>query len=155
MIVTCALSVTVFYLLYRLPKIREEVQRNLDRCQDELDKLPSAPKDDASTEILKMVNSFCKELGDTIYGTGDNKTMVQGNRVSYDRFGKSILGTAPNFQPFESSLSAEVSDNEAEDRNMSDVEGTSSTQPIYLQEVRETIKRYLLPSLRNVTVGIS
>ena len=136
----------------------------------EFKELPPAPKLDAPTEILGMLNRFSRDLSDIIYGRGDDKSMVQNNHTTYESFKSDIWATALNFKPFEKKVTETASkakskrarpeneeseDSEDEDSEDSDSEDSDSNadtsvpdepvksvvKPCYLSDIRQIIKR--------------
>ena len=130
-----------------MPKLSSEVQWSLERCQAELDALPPAPKlDFPAAEILDMINGFCLELKALVLGNDDDRSVVQDNRDSYDRFLKSIQATVPRFSLRERRRADSTLDDVVKlEQNFEDGDvdlyQSSVIEPLYLSHVHLTIKK--------------
>jgi hypothetical protein len=96
-----------------------------------------------------MVTSFCGEVRSLILGLESYERLIQQCRPAYKRFTRNIRGTAPKFQPYQSTdrnrgvMSVEdyaeiPHEDEDEDEDV-DVKA-----PMYLDDVRRHIEKYYL-----------
>ena len=138
----------VFYLTssHSLPKLQSDVKTALDRTNAELAILPAPLVKDPSSELLGMVTKFCTGFGAYVEGTRGSERLIQDNLNAYIEFKSSIRHSAPDFRPF-----VTVNDTPASLIDVSEVLGDeplperydSIHQPIYLQDVRAHISRYV------------
>jgi len=85
-----------------LPELAGELQNLLKETESQIQKLPSAPSDDAQGEIILLVSDFARELATYVEGTPDDNGIHQAIRPLNRTFMSMIQGTAPDFSPFES-----------------------------------------------------
>lgn len=153
--------------LCRLPKLRDQAEKQLVGYRERLSQLPQELRFDASTEVLGRITEFSQEFAQMALGNGiefftgasmgtaiendqysdGGKSFVQKNRATYEKFKVEIRRTAPDFRPF---VNWQVYDNpfdsqrynggsEEEDEG-EDVNGI----PRDLSDVRKIIKRQVL-----------
>ncbi|KIJ12488.1 hypothetical protein PAXINDRAFT_171173 [Paxillus involutus ATCC 200175] len=84
-----------------LAKLKQDVERLLASCLDDLVALPAPLTSDPQVEVLGKVNEFCTAFKGIIDGTSSDKRLAQRNRALYADFKRDIRGTAPDFRPFE------------------------------------------------------
>lgn len=77
-----------------------ELQDLLDDTEDQINRLPKAPDDDAQGEIITLVTGFSRELATYVEGTPDDNGIHQAIRPFNKAFFSEIRGTAPRFSPF-------------------------------------------------------
>lgn len=114
-----------------LPKLKQEVERLLAKCNEELKDLPPPITNDAYTEIMGHITRFCTAFQGAVYGRNEERSLVQGNRAHYDAFETDIHGTAPLF----------VSSTHFDFESISPVLTDSTPEPLNLEDVRKVIKR--------------
>lgn len=153
--------------LCRLPKLRDQAEKQLVGYRERLSQLPQELRFDASTEVLGRITEFSQEFAQMALGNGiefftgasmgtaiendqysdGGKSFVQKNRATYEKFKVEIRRTAPDFRPF---VNWQMYDNpfdsqrynggsEEEDEG-EDVNGI----PRDLSDVRKIIKRQVL-----------
>ncbi|KAF8839213.1 hypothetical protein BDN67DRAFT_906024 [Paxillus ammoniavirescens] len=83
-----------------LAKLKQDVERLLASCLEDLVALPAPLTGDPQVEVLGKVNDFCAAFKGIIDGTGSDKRLAQRNRALYADFKRDIRGTAPDFRPF-------------------------------------------------------
>ncbi|KAI8978167.1 P-loop containing nucleoside triphosphate hydrolase protein [Trametes punicea] len=88
----------------RLPSILEELQDLLGTTDEELNKLPKPPSNDALSEVLHLLSTFGKGLAQLLEGTPDVDGLLQSIRPACDDFRQAIRGTEPDFRPYERQL---------------------------------------------------
>ena len=101
--------------------MRADAERQLAECRTNLRRLPEAPRVDPAVEILRLINTFCQDLNNTVYGytsaglgqlfshpngsskksLGELTAFVRRNREMYEELKSEIRATAPDFRPFE------------------------------------------------------
>ncbi|KAG2052283.1 hypothetical protein BDR06DRAFT_888137 [Suillus hirtellus] len=84
-----------------LPRLREDIDKLLAQCNQELGALPPPLADDPQIEVLGRVNAFCDVFKSYVNGSHEDKRLAQRNRALYAIFKRDIRGTAPDFRPFE------------------------------------------------------
>ncbi|TDL21013.1 hypothetical protein BD410DRAFT_790079 [Rickenella mellea] len=122
-----------------LPTLKAQAQRKIDECRKELELLPAPLMHEPSAEILEMINKFCGELKEAVYGKGNFKLFIQQNQASYRAFKIKIRSTAPDFRPVENvSKCAAISDVEESDEI--GAHNFTNATPYDLYGVRRVIK---------------
>jgi hypothetical protein len=129
------LSTLLVRLIERsLPKLKQDVEQLIDDCVEKLGRLPAPITNDPHTEILGRITRFCATFQGAVYGSNEEKGLVQANRAHYETFEKDIRETAPNFVP---STSLHITS----DSDSLDVAPTNITsEPLNLNDVRKVIK---------------
>ncbi|KAG1903478.1 P-loop containing nucleoside triphosphate hydrolase protein [Suillus fuscotomentosus] len=84
-----------------LPRLREDIDKLLAQCNQELGALPPPLANDPQIEVLGRVNAFCDVFKGYVNGSHEDKRLAQRNRALYAIFKRDIRGTAPDFRPFE------------------------------------------------------
>ncbi|KAF9220693.1 hypothetical protein BS17DRAFT_882330 [Gyrodon lividus] len=84
-----------------LPQLKQDVERLLASCLEDLSTLPAPLTADPQIEVLRKVNEFCAAFKSVVDGTSSDKRLAQRNRALYAIFKRDIRGTAPDFRPFE------------------------------------------------------
>ncbi|KAJ7609630.1 P-loop containing nucleoside triphosphate hydrolase protein [Roridomyces roridus] len=99
----CLSRLLVSHMEDSLPGLRRQVAGLLEKCSDDLNRLPSPPVSDSepAAAVLLMVTEFCRAFRAAVFGdTEDHKAFVQTNRQHYARFQADIKSTVPDFRPF-------------------------------------------------------
>ncbi|KAJ7609650.1 P-loop containing nucleoside triphosphate hydrolase protein [Roridomyces roridus] len=99
----CLSRLLVSHMEDSLPGLRRQVTGLLEKCSDDLNRLPSPPVSDSepAAAVLLMVTEFCRAFRAAVFGdTEDHKAFVQTNRQHYARFQADIKSTVPDFRPF-------------------------------------------------------
>ncbi|KAJ7641667.1 P-loop containing nucleoside triphosphate hydrolase protein [Roridomyces roridus] len=99
----CLSRLLVSHMEDSLPGLRRQVAGLLEKCSDDLNRLPSPPVSDSepAAAVLLMVTEFCRAFRAAVFGdTEDYKAFVQTNRQHYGQFQADIKCTVPDFRPF-------------------------------------------------------
>ena len=124
---------------YRLPDLRSAARESLDAVREQLEALPPPMSDNPAHELLCMVTTFASEVKSLIQGAESYERLLQKCRPAYEAFKRHILGTAPQFEPFESSVAVEVEVSRDRTKNHS--------RSMNLDDVRRHIERHVARSL--------
>ncbi|KAF8839207.1 hypothetical protein BDN67DRAFT_970437 [Paxillus ammoniavirescens] len=130
-----------------LPKLKQDVDRLLASCLEDLSALPAPLSSDPQIEVLGKVNDFCAAFKSVVDGTGSDKRLAQRNRALYATFKKDIRGTAPDFRPFENPKDYTPFDTLEPDETLGDRD--PGVQTMGLSEIRQTIKDSIAWELPN------
>ncbi|KAI9568111.1 P-loop containing nucleoside triphosphate hydrolase protein [Boletus coccyginus] len=84
-----------------IPELRQNVERLLASCMEEISTLPKPLESDPQIEVLARVSAFCDAFKSAVSGTSSDKRLAQRNRALYALFARDIRGTSPDFRPFE------------------------------------------------------
>ncbi|KAF8545769.1 hypothetical protein OG21DRAFT_1491940 [Imleria badia] len=84
-----------------IPQLRQDVERLLASCLEEISSLPKPLEADPQIEVLVRVNAFCDAFKGVVSGASSDKGLAQRNRALYSIFARDIRGTSPDFRPFE------------------------------------------------------
>ncbi|KAK0200154.1 P-loop containing nucleoside triphosphate hydrolase protein [Desarmillaria ectypa] len=85
-----------------IPTLKQSVDELLTSDRAEYNALPPLlPTDEAWSQIIILIHQFCVDVEAAIEGKDAHKKLVQDNRARYEQFKRDILGTCPNFRPFE------------------------------------------------------
>ncbi|KAK0214372.1 P-loop containing nucleoside triphosphate hydrolase protein [Armillaria fumosa] len=85
-----------------IPTLKKSVDDILASDRAELSALPPLPPTgEAWAQITLLIHKFCVDVQAAIEGKEEHKGLVQRNRARYAQFKRDILGTCPNFRPFE------------------------------------------------------
>ncbi|KAK0501905.1 P-loop containing nucleoside triphosphate hydrolase protein [Armillaria luteobubalina] len=85
-----------------IPTLKKSVDDILARDRAERSALPPLPPTgEAWAQITLLIHKFCVDVQAAIEGKEEHKGLVQCNRARYAQFKRDILGTCPNFRPFE------------------------------------------------------
>ncbi|KAK0220837.1 P-loop containing nucleoside triphosphate hydrolase protein [Armillaria nabsnona] len=85
-----------------IPTLKQSVDDILASDRAELDTLPPLPPTgEAWAQITILIHKFCVDVQAAVEGKEEHKGLVQRNRARYAQFKRDILGTCPNFRPFE------------------------------------------------------
>ncbi|KAF8434538.1 P-loop containing nucleoside triphosphate hydrolase protein [Boletus edulis BED1] len=83
-----------------IPQLKQDVERLLGSCLEEIGALPPPVEVDPQIEVLRRVNAFCCAFKDVVSGASSDKSLAQRNRALYTIFAREIGGTSPDFRPF-------------------------------------------------------
>jgi GTPase SAR1 family protein len=84
-----------------VPQLRQDVERLLASCLEEIGTLPKPLEADPQIEVLARVNAFCDAFKGVVSGASSDKSLAQRNRALYTIFARDIRGTSPDFRPFD------------------------------------------------------
>ncbi|KIJ12489.1 hypothetical protein PAXINDRAFT_171186 [Paxillus involutus ATCC 200175] len=131
-----------------LAKLKQDVERLLASCLDDLVALPAPLTSDPQVEVLGKVNEFCTAFKGIIDGTSSDKRLAQRNRALYADFKRDIRGTAPDFRPFERPHRYEPLDS-LEPNEPFLIRRNPGVRTMGLSEVRQAIKDAIAWELPN------
>ncbi|PSR74398.1 hypothetical protein PHLCEN_2v9906 [Hermanssonia centrifuga] len=155
----CPLSFS-FYLLtekgleLRLPKLQNEVTRQLSACDDGQSKLPPAITTDPSSYILTLITEFCDEVKLHVKG-GDMRAsslpVIQLNHRTYAAYKHDVRCTAPIFLPFSNAENSGYDTKQYSRLDEEDelVASICSGRILNLDDVRERIRQSRARELPN------
>ncbi|RPD70203.1 hypothetical protein L226DRAFT_574923 [Lentinus tigrinus ALCF2SS1-7] len=92
-----------------LPRMINEVARQIKQCDRELHALPAPVTSDPLLFMMDLVSKFCFEVKERVRGSTTHTTLVQKNNAVYQELKLAIGRTAPAFIPFESSRPCDLS----------------------------------------------
>ncbi|KAF9220695.1 hypothetical protein BS17DRAFT_810582 [Gyrodon lividus] len=121
-----------------LPKLKEDVEKLLASCNEELGSLPAPLATDPQVEVVRKISAFCDAYKAAVFGTGSDKSLAQQNRALYELLKRNIRGTAPDFRPFEQPVHFVPFDDLNGAMVLSERDPGVSTMGVY--EVRKVIK---------------
>ncbi|KAG8216434.1 P-loop containing nucleoside triphosphate hydrolase protein [Butyriboletus roseoflavus] len=84
-----------------IPQLKQDVERLLAACLEEISTLPKPLEADPQIEVLVRVNAFCDAFKGVVSGASSDKSLAQRNRALYAIFAQNVRGTSPDFRPFE------------------------------------------------------
>lgn len=87
--------------LSSIPQLRQDVERLLALCLEEISTLPKPLETDPQIEVLVRVNAFCDAFKGVVSGSSSDKSLAQRNRALYTILARDIQSTSPDFRPFE------------------------------------------------------
>ncbi|KAI9452815.1 P-loop containing nucleoside triphosphate hydrolase protein [Russula earlei] len=76
-----------------------EVNKQLDRTNNEISRLPSPPSSEPVGEMLRLIGLFVRSIERLVEGTPDDDGLIQALREPRVDFKKAICQTAPDFRP--------------------------------------------------------
>ncbi|KAI9452814.1 P-loop containing nucleoside triphosphate hydrolase protein [Russula earlei] len=76
-----------------------EVNKQLDRTNNEISRLPSPPSSEPVGEMLRLIGLFVRSIEHLVDGTPDDDGLIQALRGPRVDFKKAICQTAPDFRP--------------------------------------------------------
>lgn len=128
-----------------LPKIRTEALARLDDCRRELSALPAAIGTEPATHLLMLLTGLCDDVQQYIRGGGRVSRLVHDNRDAYAAFKRAVRSTAPNFVPVPDAGQGGADEVRVlEGDGEEPAEGlVSMMKPMYLNDMRKHIKRYI------------
>jgi hypothetical protein len=144
----------VFLFFFRMPQIRDELDRSINDTRELLSGLPPPPTSDPRSEILTLLHKFSQDLAQQIEGVpdgihdADEQGLIQAIRPVQEKFKRAIRATAPNFSPLEKSVSAKNWERPDFAPSLlvweEGAENTAVTKapPIFVDEVLERARRY-------------
>ncbi|KAF9482868.1 hypothetical protein BDN70DRAFT_379786 [Pholiota conissans] len=112
-----------------LPDLWSTVEAELAECFKAISLLPPVSNVEPSTEIIRRVNEFCRDVSEAVRGDRPDRRFIQKNKARYLRYKNDIVDTAPDFRPFEDSTKY------GEDL------ASSRTAPRWLCDVRRVMKQ--------------
>ena len=121
-----------------LPQLRQDVERLLTSCLDEIRTLPKPLEVDPQIEVLARVNAFSDAFRNVVSGVSSDKSLAQRNRALYTIFARSVRGTYPDFRPFEQPTQYERI--QPLDPEEAAVGADEEVETMGVYEVRKTIK---------------
>ncbi|KAH9851169.1 P-loop containing nucleoside triphosphate hydrolase protein [Lenzites betulinus] len=136
-----------------LPGLLEEVAKQLTQANALLQALPPAVTTEPSAFVLDLITKFSNDVAELVQGSERQAALVQSTRDSYIKFKYAILGTAPQFIPYEDaqrggakSKRAFLAIDEEKDEN---VKVKVPARHLYLEDVREHIRASVTRELPN------
>lgn len=123
-----------------LPKIRLDVETQLQDCKKKLDALPQAIASEPCSFVNGLLMDFCDDIKAHVRGSPTSAALVQANKRTYQDLKTDIRGTAPTFVPFEP---ADVFSPALASFKVKHIEGFMKPL-LYLKDVRERIARYVI-----------
>ncbi|KAF8878222.1 P-loop containing nucleoside triphosphate hydrolase protein [Infundibulicybe gibba] len=129
-----------------LPNIHSEASVALQNCKRELANLPPVVDQEPSVYILTLLTRFCEEIQLYIRGSSESGSLIQSNKLAYDRFKSDIKRTRPNFKPFPDARQAPA---QAAETGDSVQDRLSAANPVYLEDMRSHITRSMTRELPN------
>ncbi|KAH0834801.1 P-loop containing nucleoside triphosphate hydrolase protein [Lanmaoa asiatica] len=127
----------VSHIKKAIPKLRQDVERLLASCLEEISTLPKPLEADPQIEVLVRVNAFCDAFKGVVLGVSSDKSLAQRNRALYTVFAQDIRGTSPDFRPFEKPTQYVAIDVLDSDEHVTVKNDRVQTMGVY--EVRKTI----------------
>lgn len=112
----------------------------IQEANTKLGALPKAPSTDPVGEVLHALRTFVRDLERRVEGTPEEDGLLQTIRPHQEEFRRAIRQTAPNFVPWEKTVSKELPKaaflaSEDGDNDPSGVEESHAGQKIYVDEV--------------------
>jgi hypothetical protein len=87
----------------RLPELQGELDRLLERVNDDISGLPDPPSSEPVVEIMNRIGIFVRSIEHIIAGAPDENGLIQALRQPREQFKGEIRRTAPDFYPLERS----------------------------------------------------
>lgn len=135
---------------HRIPRLGRDVDEKLAACHEELKSLPPQITGEPASYVLALLSSFCVDVQSHIMGAPGTEALVQHNRRVYEEFKRAIRSTAPRFIPQPSAIDVPPNFSSQETADPDDDEGLedelpsgSSSDVIYLKDMRLHIQRYV------------
>ncbi|KAI0067648.1 hypothetical protein BV25DRAFT_1834706 [Artomyces pyxidatus] len=120
----------------RLPEIVQEVQRQKERVELSLSKLPTPPSTDSLVEMTNLLTNFSNAVASHVEGSPDEDGLIQAIRPHQEKFKLAIRTLAPDFRLCKQAESVFFSALPPMDFLLpEDRPPTLSTGPIYLDDV--------------------
>jgi hypothetical protein len=85
----------------RLPELQEELDRLLEKVDDDILNLPDAPSSEPMVEIMNRIGIFVRAIELIVAGAPDGDGLIQALLQPREEFKREIRQTAPNFRPLE------------------------------------------------------
>lgn len=125
--------------------MKQSVDDILASDRAELSALPPLPPTgEAWAQITILIHKFCVDVKAAIEGKEEHKSLVQRNRARYAQFKRDILGTCPNFRPFEDKTQYRdpcIRDEEFEGKDNPYVHMAASEYVMDIKDVRGEIEK--------------
>lgn len=141
---------------FRLPDLRLKSKQRLQEIKEMLEALPPPLSENPVAELLRLVTRFSVDVEHVIRGSESFESLLQSCRAAYASFKCDIHGTEPIFKPFINEDEAsdryspmeeasEVAFEEVihEDPVTNDSGNTNALSPMYLEDVRAHIQKYV------------
>ncbi|KAL5483041.1 hypothetical protein ACEPAI_8270 [Sanghuangporus weigelae] len=90
----------------RLPELRGELEDILQETEEELQGVPAPPSENALSEIMHLLKSFCDDVVRHAEGIPTNDGLIQSINARQEQFKLSVGSLAPEFRPYKLSESA-------------------------------------------------
>ncbi|KAK0441267.1 P-loop containing nucleoside triphosphate hydrolase protein [Desarmillaria tabescens] len=127
-----------------IPTLKQSVDELLATDKAEYSTLPPLPPtDEAWSRIIILIHQFCVDVKAAVEGKEEHKGLVQRNRARYGQFKRDILGTCPNFRPFEDKtryLDPCIQDEQFEGKDNPYVHMAASEYIMDIKDVRREIE---------------
>ncbi|KAJ6593012.1 Dynamin central region-domain-containing protein [Mycena capillaripes] len=124
-----------------LPRIICTANTHLEECRTALAAVPEPLTDDPATYLLTLITDFCTEIKQCVHGSSERNNLIQKNNTAFQNFKKAIGQTAPAFVASFPQAMEEDSEDSDHLSVSTDGEQENSQEPIYLTDVRETLRR--------------
>ena len=118
------------------------------RTEDELDKLPKPPSEDAYAEMTTLVSEFALEVKQLVEGQPGSEGLMQQLRRRQVAFRDQIRSTAPDFRPYLNEGDEQV---EMDFLKTEEADTTDHGQVFRIKEVRERIEKWVNSDLARAT----
>ncbi|TFK89209.1 hypothetical protein K466DRAFT_597995 [Polyporus arcularius HHB13444] len=127
-----------------LPKIRRDVEAQLQACKKQLDALPQAIASEPCSFVNRLLMVFCDDIKAHVRGSPTSAALVQTNKRAYQVLKMDIRSTAPAFVPFEAEDAFAPVVLSFREKNIA-----GFVKPMYLKDVRERIGSHVTRELPN------
>jgi hypothetical protein len=85
----------------RLPELQGELDKLLDKVNDDISGLPEPPSSEPMVEIMNRIGVFVRSIGHVVDGAPDENGLIQALQSPREQFKREIRRTAPDFLPLE------------------------------------------------------
>ncbi|KAI0696226.1 P-loop containing nucleoside triphosphate hydrolase protein [Cerioporus squamosus] len=127
-----------------LPKIRRDVEAQLQDCKAQLDALPQAIASEPCSFVNSLLMDFCDDIKAHVRGSPISASLVQANRKTYQALKADIRKTTPAFVPFEPEDAFAYVVLWFTQKNIA-----GFVKPMYLRDIRERIGSHVTRELPN------
>jgi len=83
-----------------LPNLKQKARKLLDKAVADLKKLPPPPSDHPLSDLMNLVEPFCREVHTWIVEPKPDQDLIRLCRMEYAKFKATISATHPQFMPF-------------------------------------------------------
>ncbi|KAJ7766565.1 P-loop containing nucleoside triphosphate hydrolase protein [Mycena maculata] len=129
----------------KLPTIIQTASTHFDQCRAALADLPEPSTEDPATHLLTLITEFSADIRHIVRGSSEPNALIQKNNLAFGDFKRAIRRTAPTFvatiQPEAGTASPNIIADDEEGEPAPDTEDANSKGPIYLGDVRETLRK--------------